>query len=244
MKLPEEEKAAYRAAFRAMSPAKKAEHIYTYYKWPILLGLVVLLILGSALHRALTEKQPVFYLAFANVTVGSELEEALTAGYLDTIGADARRQEVYLYRDLYLSPDADEMNHEYAYASQMKAMGAIQAQKMDLVLMNREVYDLFSRKGYLAPLPALLEGGDPALAQRLTPLLTGNEVVLSDNTIDFLLGEAEEEQQVTQPAVNALSVSSLPLFQSAGFDGEIYIGVLANTPRSGACLAYLSYLCP
>ena len=244
MKLPEKEKAAYRAAFRAMSPAKKAEHIYTYYKWPILLGLIVLLILGSALHRALTEKQPVLYLAFANVTVGSELEEALTAGYLDTIGADARRQEVYLYRDLYLSPDADEMNHEYAYASQMKAMGAIQAQKMDLVLMNREVYDLFSRKGYLAPLPALLEGGDPALAQRLTPLLTGNEVVLSDNTIDFLLGEAEEEQQVTQPAVNALSVSSLPLFQSAGFDGEIYIGVLANTPRADACLAYLSYLCP
>ena len=34
MKLPEQEKAAQKAAFRAMSPAKKLDHLYTYYKWP------------------------------------------------------------------------------------------------------------------------------------------------------------------------------------------------------------------
>ena len=35
MKLPEKEKAAYRAAFRAMSPAKKAEHILTHEKMKV-----------------------------------------------------------------------------------------------------------------------------------------------------------------------------------------------------------------
>ena len=41
MKLPEQEKAAHRAAFRKMSGREKLDHIFTYYKWPILLGLVL-----------------------------------------------------------------------------------------------------------------------------------------------------------------------------------------------------------
>ena len=52
MKLSPQEKAARRAAFLAMSPAKKREHIWEYYKWPILLGLLALLILWLGLPSA------------------------------------------------------------------------------------------------------------------------------------------------------------------------------------------------
>ena len=138
MKLTKEQKAAHRAAFRAMSPAEKLDYIAEYYKWPILLGLLVLSILVWAGHRALTKKEPVLYLALANVAVGEDLEQALTAGFLRATGGDPDRQEVYLYRDLYLSDDADVLNHEYAYASRIKIMGALQTQKLDVVLMNRE----------------------------------------------------------------------------------------------------------
>ena len=124
----------------------------------------------------------------------------------------------------------------------MKLMGAIQSQKLDVVLMNREAYDLLSRKAYLAELPALLKE-DPALAEQLEPILAENSVVLTDNTIEVLLGEADTEEQVTQSAVNALAVSSLPLFQNAGFDGEIYLGLVANSPRSDTVLHFFRYLC-
>ena len=55
VKLSEKEKAAHKAAFKAMSPAQKAEHIFTYHKWTILLILLILLILGSTIHRKLTQ---------------------------------------------------------------------------------------------------------------------------------------------------------------------------------------------
>ena len=242
MKLSKQEKAARKAAFHYMSPAKKLEHILTYYKWPILLTLILLLVLGSVLRRELSRKEPLLYLALVNVSVGSELEHGLTSDYLDAVGADARRQEVYLYRDLYLSDDADTLNHEYAYASQMKVMGAIQAQKLDIVLMNREAYDIFSQKGYLAELPALLREGDPAAAEMLTPFLSENEVVLSDNSIEVLLGETEAENRVTVSAPNALAVGSFPLFQYAGFDGELFLGVLANSRHTEEALRYIQYL--
>ena len=136
MKLTKEQKAAHKAAFRTMSPADKLDYIMSYYKWPILLAAILLLILGSAAHRQLTKKEPVIYLALADVVAGEDLENALTEGFLRAEGANPGRQEVYLYRDLYLSDEADVLNHEYAYASRMKLMGAVQAQKLDVVLMN------------------------------------------------------------------------------------------------------------
>ena len=234
VKLSEKEKAAHKAAFQAMSPAKQAEHIYTYHRWTILLILLVILILVSILHLQLTQKKPVLYLAVINVSFGEDVQKSLTEDFVTGSGGDARRQEVYLYRDLYLSEDADTLNHEYAYASKVKLSGAISAGKLDLVLMNREAYDIFSRQGYLLELNSLPDA--------LAPFLTENEVVLSDNSVDYLLGNAEEEQVVTETVPNSLAVSSLPLFRDAGFDGDLYLGVVANSPRQEEAAAYLRYL--
>ena len=234
VKLSEEEKTAHKAAFQAMTPAEKADHIFTYHKWTILLVLLVLLIIGSTIHRQLTQKRPVLYLAVVNVSLGEDVQKQLTQDFLTETGGDARRQEVYLYRDLYLSEDADALNHEYAYASKVKLTGAISAGKLDLVLMNREAYDIFSRQGYLMELTSL---SDP-----LSPYITENEVILSDNSVDYLLGNAEEEKVVTEAVANSLAVSSLPLFRDAGFDGDLYLGVVSGSPRQEEADAYLRYV--
>lgn len=243
MKLSPKEKAAQKAAFRAMSPAQKLEHIYLYYKWPILLALIALVILGSVLHRELTAKKPVLYVAAANVSLGEDLQTALLNGYLLDAGHNPAREEVYWYPDLYLSGDADVMNHEYAYASRIKTMAAIQAQKMDLVLLNRESYDLFSRSGYLLPLSDALAGADPALLDALDGHRVSNSVILEDNGIEYQLGEAESHQVVSEEVENAIVLTDFALFADAGFPEPIYLGILANSPRLPECISYLAYLC-
>lgn len=242
MKLSEQEKAARRAAFQAMTPAKKAEHILTYYKWPILLGLLALMVLGSALHRQLTKKEPVLYLAFANVAVGEDLEDNLTEGFLSFSDADRRNREIYLYRDLYLSDNADTLNHEYAYASKMKLMGAVSAGKLDLALMNREAYDLLSRSGYLLELTPSVFADDPTLYEALLPLLSANDLVLSDNGIEYQLGEAQTHDVETVSVQNAIEVTALPLFARAGFPDAVYLGIIANSERLADCITYISYI--
>ena len=242
MKLTKQEKAARRAAFQAMSPQKKLDYIYTYYKWPLLLGLIALIALGSVLHRQLTKKESVLCLALANVAVGEDLEDELTDGFLRFLGADAKEREVYLYRDLYLSDNADTLNHEYAYASKMKLMGAVSAGKLDLVLMNREAYDLLSRSGYLLELSPALFTENAALYAQVLPILSSNEVVLSDNSIEYQLGEAETLEVETEAVRNALDVSSLPLFARAGFPDAVYLGVIANSERLSDCIAYISFI--
>ena len=242
MKLTKEQKAARRAAFLELTPAKKADHIFTYYKWPIILTIVALIIAGSLLHRQMTKKTPVVYLAMINTSFGEDLTSYLTDRYLSEEFYSLKKQEVYLYQDLYLSDNADTLNHEYAYASRIKVLGTIQAQKLDLVLMNKEGYDLLSQSGYLADLSELLSGLDGKAGETAASHLISNTVILEDNLIDYQLNEADEHIMVTEEAANALELTDLPPFSDIGMTGSLYLGVIANTPRSEEALRYITYL--
>lgn len=152
MRLSEEERAANRAAFKAMGPAQKADYIFAYYKLPLVLALVAVVALGSVAWRAITHKDALLYVAFVNVAPPLDVDEALTSGFVEATGADAGREEVLCYRELYLSNSATVADHQYAYASKLKAMAAVEGHQLDVVLMNREAYDLLSTSGYLLDL--------------------------------------------------------------------------------------------
>lgn len=241
MKLTERERAEIRETFGEMTAAQKLEYIFTYYRLPIFLAVAALLILCGAAYRYFTSKDVLLYTAYANITVGETLDDALDGGFAQAIGEDPRRSEVYLYRNLYLSRDAATENHEYAYASQLKVLATIADQKLDVVLMNREAYDLLSAEGYLLPLPELLgRGGE--LDARIAPYLTRNTVILEDNAIEYNLSEADAYEAVTEQVCNGVNVSAFPLFEQAGFSGDVYLGVIGNSPRLDTALQYVAYL--
>ncbi len=229
-----------RAAYRQLTFPQKLAHIWLYHKWPIILGLTALIILGSVVYRILTKKDPVLYLAMINVSLNSELEEAVTVGFLNGAGFDADRQEVLLYQDLYLAEDTDETTHRSAYATRIKLMASVEQQQLDLILMSGQSYDILSSQGYLLPMEELLKE-EPELAEALSPFITENEVTIEDNEIEFQLREAEEHVVVTESAANALRLDSFPLF-AGQFADPLYLGVVANTPRRDVCLNYLRYL--
>ena len=90
MILSEEEKARNREAFRAMGLAEKADYIFSYYKLPLVIALIVVVALGSVVHRMVTHKDTVLYVAFANVVLPPDAELALTEGYVDETDRDKR----------------------------------------------------------------------------------------------------------------------------------------------------------
>lgn len=234
MKRSPEEIAAQRERFRKMDTAHKIEHIYTYHKWTILLVLIALYIVGNTVYRQVTKKEVPLYLGFANVSVGTDLEKTMTEDFIDYQELDPKKNEVLFYSGMYLSNNASTEDHQYAYASKMKVMATVNAKKLDVVLMNREAYDILSLSGYLLPLEGLPES--------LTPYLTENEIILESNNVDVPLNKAEECCAVTETKVNGINASSFPAFQNAGFQDEIYLGIIANTTHFDTTVAYLAYL--
>lgn len=241
MKLSREERAARREAFRGMSLREKAEHLFAYYRLPIFLALLAFILLCSGMYRFFTKKEVFLYSAHINVSAGEDLDERLDGGFISFAGADPRRAEVYILRGVYLSDAASDENHQYGYASRIKLLASIESKQLDVVLMNREAYDIFSRNGYLLELPALLSG-DASLYGELEPYLTENTVILEDNAVEYNLREAARYEAVTEEAVNAIDVSTFPLFLEAGFPDAVYLGVIANSPRQAVVLQYIAYL--
>ena len=241
MKRTPQERETLNASFQKMSLADKADYIWTYYKLPITLGLAALLLLCSTVYRQVTKKEAVLYSALINVTVGEDLDVQLNEGFVASIGASPQKSEVSLYRGMYLSNDPSPENHQYGYASKLKLMAAIEAKQLDVVLMNREAYDIFSQKGYLLDLGELLAAEGP-LYQTLESQLITNTVILEDNAIEYSLNEASRYEAVTEETANALDVSAYPIFRAAGFSDPVYLGVVGNSLRIPAVLQYIAYL--
>lgn len=229
-----EEKAALRESFRKMDTPHKLEHIYTYHKWTILLILIAIYVVSSTVYRQVTKKDVTLYLGMVNVSVGTDLEQTMTTDFLEHLALNPKKNEVLTYKGLYLSDNASEEDHQYAYASRLKIMAAINGKMMDVVVMNREAYDLLSQSGYLLELTDLPDS--------LLPYRTENEVVLESNAIEVQLNQADEVRIVTETAANGIDVSSFPLFRNAGFDGDVYMGIIANTLHTDTSIGYMEYL--
>jgi hypothetical protein len=238
VRLSEEERAANRAAFKAMGPAQKADYIFAYYKLPLVLALVAVVALGSVAWRAITHKDALLYVAFVNVAPPLDVDEALTSGFVEATGADPGREEVLCYRELYLSNSATVADHQYAYASKLKAMAAVEGHQLDVVLMNREAYDLLSTSGYLLDLAA----GPAGAAFADDTRLCSNTVVIDSNQVEYELGEASTYEAETVEVANALEVTQSPLLHGFSGNEALYLGVIANSPRQDQALAYLAYV--
>ena len=236
MKLPEHERQAHREAFAAMSLPQKAGYVFAYYKLPLVLAALVIVALGSVLNYRLNHKEPVLYVGLTNVAVTEETEAQLGAGFLDALGANPRKSEVYLYSDLYLVDPEDSMDHQYSYASRLKVMASTTAQELDVVLMSKQAYDLLSHSGYLLDLGTVAS----QLPAGATDLVQSNDVIVRDNEVEYELGEAEEYEADTILVDNALDLSGTTAFN--GLSDTVYLGIIGNTPRLDTALELVAYL--
>lgn len=233
---------AERQKLRALHGRKKLRYLWDYYKFPFAVLCIAVYIIGYAIYGHATHKETLLYTALVNVNAGEELTADLSSRFLEAEHADSAKTELHLYSGLYLTDDADSEWHQYTYASQMKILASIDAEELDVVLMNREAFDAFSQNGYLCDLSGLLEDSDPDLYSRLRNSLVTNISILEDNSADLAFDDTVTYQAETEEYPMGLDLSSCPVIKSAGFGDTVYLGVIANSPRKEAAVQYLAYL--
>ena len=221
---------------------KRVQHILTYYKFPLVILCIFLYFIGYHIYGRLTYKDVLLYTALVNVTTGENLTETLENDFLDYLEADPSSCKLELYTGLYLTDDELNAYHEYTYASRMKILAAIEGNLMDVVLMNQEAFDAFSQNGYLHDLDSFLAANDPDLYETLKPDLAGNIVILEDNADDLALDPSLTYQAVTQEHCYGLDLSGTKLIRPAGFGDTVYLGVIANTPRTETVIQYIRWI--
>ena len=218
----------------------KLRYLFDYYKLPLVLAGILLYVVIWSAWRSAHAQEIRLYVGLVNFAPSEELIRLLSDDYAQE--ADyPEGNDIYLYRGLYLSADETSEYHAYSYATRMKILGAINAEQMDLVLMDREAFDAFSQNGYLADLAILLSEQEGEAD--LTPMLAKNIFIEEDNSTDMLLGTADQYEAVTREGMYGLDLSrASALIEAAGFSGTVYLGIVENSPRKAEAVRYLRYL--
>ncbi len=222
MKLSEEEKASHREAFKKMDLKDKMIYIFSYYKAFIIIPLLILIVAISFISDRLSRKEDILYLGLVNVAAGEELLTSLDEGFVLSLEEEPKKKEVFIYNDLYLSEHATGENERYAYASRIKIIASIETQKFDLVITNKEGYDILSNNGYL------LDLNDPSA--------TNLKAAAKDHITQNIVPD------ISQSVSNGILLKDSPLIKKAGFGEDLYLCIIANTPRPDILSQYLSYL--
>lgn len=142
-----------RDTLRSLHGRKKWEHIWAYYKLPIVIAFILIYIFGYAAYRHLTKKEEVLYLGLVNVAIGSDLTEQLTTGFAANQQL-TKKQQVDLLSGLLLT-ESENADEQYVYASEMKLLGAVSAQRLDVVLMDESARDKLLADDYFLDLRTL-----------------------------------------------------------------------------------------
>lgn len=221
---------------------QKLQYIWDYYKLPLIIVAIFLYIILYIIYGQVHHKDTILYTALVNVNAGEELTKDLSTRFLESQNINQKKNDVYLYSNLYLTSDETNSYHEYTYASRMKILAAINAKQMDIVLMNKEAFDAFSQNGYLCNLEDLLSKKDAKLYEKLKPYLITNTSILEDNSIDLLFDESINYKAQTQDFPMGINLSKSPIIQKAGFQDIVYLGVISNSPREDNIISYLKYL--
>ena len=187
-------KSADLATLRSLHGRKRWEHIWAYYKLPILGILIVLYIFGYAAYRHFTKKEAVLYVSLVNISAGSDLTGQLTDGFAQYAHLTKKQQ----------------VNEQYVYASELKLLAAVSAQQLDVILMDTAAREQLQDEEYFLDLRTL--------------------------DADFSSLDELSADGVT------LDISDTPLIAQAGFEGFVYLGVIANAPHPERAAAYIRYL--
>lgn len=227
---------------KTLKGRSKIQYIWDYYKLPLIILGILLYLFGYCLYRYLSYKETILYTALVNVTVGENLTQALTNNFLLSQNLNPDKNKLELYTGLYLTENEQNIYHQYTYASRIKILAAIDAERFDMVLMNQEAFDAFSQNGYLYNLEMFLLQTNPALYETVKSNLVSNLFILEDNSIERQLDTSLPYQAITEEHYYGIDLSDTKLIQNAGFEEPVYLGIIANSPRTDTVIAYLNYL--
>lgn len=219
----------------------KIGYLWAYYKLPIVIAGIFLYIAGYMIYGYAMHKETALYMALINVAPKDAFTEELSTDFLAYIGANRKKEEVKLYTGLYLTEDPSSANLEYVYASNTKITASIAGGRLDIVLMDKEAFDLLSRRGYLCNIEEFLMQEDLELYEKVQSWLTENTVVLSDNSLDVQLDPSVEYTAVTEEYPMGVDLSGSELVMKEEFDGTLYMGIISNTPHRNRAVSYLRY---
>ena len=194
--------------FSQLNNTQKLQYILDYYKIHIIVTAAIICILFSIIRTVQKNHSIDLYVAYVNIASNDSLLTSID---------EKSDLNISNYTNLLITEDPASDNLEYTYASSMKLMSAISADKLDIIIADSYGIEMANNAGYLTNPKAYLDTKNPAFANQLE---------------DYYL---TDESNVPY----AIDLSYSNLFVQAGFSEHLYVGIVASEEVSPEVLDYL-----
>lgn len=218
----------------------RLSYIMDYYKYPILIGVCLIVAIVSLVTHYLNRKDSVFYIGLVNLPAMTETGASLSSSFGDYLEIDARKNEITVYTGLSVSEDEAGMYTQLGIANQVKLDTYLTSQMLDLILMDQTAFDYFEKFGFLHDMEQLLQ--DTGASERWTNHLVTGTTDPAAYTHEGQQDEDTAEMDEPKTYSMALDISDTVLARLPDLKGPVYLGVLINSPRTDTAVRFLEYL--
>lgn len=138
-----------------MTLGQKAEYIFEYYKFPIIVTVVVIILVASILRTVINNKPLGFYAMFLN---GSGQEMSVSADELEKrfseyAGIDGGKEKVVIDTTASFNPN---VNSQYTMAQNAKITALFASHDLDAMIIDPGVFTYYALNGAFADLRDVL----------------------------------------------------------------------------------------
>lgn len=224
------------------------EYFWEYYKWPVLAVVLAVVLLVQGIAGVVNKKDIVFSGFVLNSRLVPDDSEFLQ-GFYDYAGIDSGSQETAFYCDITLN-DGNSKNDITAF---QRIMAGIATKEADFVVGQAVPFRLCAYNTGKIFLDLREFFDEETLALFADRLYYIDGAVLT--ILDAPLGEQMDMSAVEYPDPTkpddmedpipvGIDISSCEAFRSAYYltDASLYLGVIANTPRTELALQLIEYL--
>lgn len=204
-----------------MTYQEKLTHIWTYYKW-VLVVVLILIMAVSVLLASIENKRKIMLLGgvTVNVQLSEEGKAYLSEDYQQIIGTGNNRETVALSHT-----DIDKVTNVYEnnYYAVMSLLALCSNQEVDYLILDQTGFEAM-----------LIQDAYLGLDQVYTP----EELEAFGDDLVYAQKEGEDV-----PSAVAIDITDIPFIQkNAQVKDTVYFVYVANSPRVEVCRAFYDYL--
>lgn len=226
---------------------ERLSYIWEYYKWHIIVFLLVIVLLVQGIASAQARKETVFSGFMLNSKILLE-EDDFLQGFYDYAGIDSTKQEAAIYTDLILT----DRNMKSDITAFQRIMAGVAAKDTDFIAGLSEPFRVcaYSSSSFLMDLREFLDADtlevykdrlyyiDGAVLEQLKAPVGENTEVIQEYP------DPKKPELMEDPIPVGIDVSDQESIQNAYYlpDSTIYIGVVFNTTRPELTQAFIDYI--
>lgn len=200
----------------------KLEYFVYYYKWPVIIGAIVLFLGGSMLYDVLTQKDTALQVVYVNSFPNVEAQEFM-ADFQKTLDINEDKEETLLDTSFYINAESPSYYDEQSIE---KLLVMCSAGTVDVCVVDESYFMTMAEAGYFLDLSTVLS------AEQMEQYK--DRIVWYDCPENMTEGEEAIALEVTD-ASKIASTQSFP-------NTKCYYGIIVNSERIDNSLAFLDYL--